>query len=102
MKKVLLGIGIVLVGFAACKKKDGISCDNAELRIKNIGNDTIWYSFNSRAWDQMLLPDSSVSHFVGPIEVSDESESTVTTYFESDHGNYAIEVNDCLIKKEIQ
>lgn len=102
MNKALFTSAIILLIFAGCRKKDGISCDNAELRIKNIGNDTIWYSFNSSNWDQQLLPDSSISHFVGPIEISDESESTVTTTFSSDHGSYAITVDDCLVVREIQ
>ena len=102
MKKVLFALGIVMVGFIACKKKGGISCDNAELRIKNIGNDTIWYAFNSSSWDKMLLPDSTISEFVGPIEVGGDSESLVTTTFESDHGNYAITVDDCVVNREIQ
>lgn len=102
MKKLILPACLVLVGFMACKKKDEIHCDNAELRIKNTGNDTIYYGFNTSAWTEILLPDSTISHFVGPVEVTSTSESTVTTTFESDHGSFSIEINDCLITKEIQ
>lgn len=101
MKKTGFVICVLLIGFVSCKKK-GIQCDNAELRIKNIGTDTIYYSFNSSAYTDTLLPGATISSFVGPIEVTSESESTVTTTFESTHGNYAIEVDDCVVTREIQ
>ena len=102
MKKFILPLLLVLAVFGACKKKDSINCKNAELRIKNIGTDTIYYAFNSSAFTEILMPDSTVSQFVGHIEVSDEVENTVTTTFQSDHGNYFITIDECVEKRTIK
>ena len=101
MKKAIILASLAAVAIVACKKKDGISFDNAELRIKNTGTDTIYYSFNSSAYTDTLLPGATISEFVGPIEVSDETESTVTTSFMSTHGNFFVEVDDCVVNREI-
>lgn len=101
-KKLIFGVSLFMIGFMACKKKDDIICDNAELQIKNIGNDTIRYSFNSNAQNMILLPGATLSEFVGPIKITDETENTVITTFESDHGNYVITVDNCVVMKEIK
>jgi hypothetical protein len=84
---------------ASCKKN--VSCD-ASLCVKNIGHDTIHYSWGSSAYTDSLLPGQSGCTAAGHIEVSGGSSSTPTLYFESDHGNYAITVDECEETREVE
>ena len=90
---------LILFLFASCKKK--VDCD-ATLCVKNIGNDTIHYSWGSSAYEDSILPGKSACKNVGHIEIDGSSESTITAYFDSDHGNYAIKVDECEENHEIE
>lgn len=80
----------------ACKKNP--NCDNARVCVKNVGNDVIWYGWNTNAYADSLAPGEETCNYVG--EISDGSY--YITRFESDHGTYAIKVEECDQKQEIK
>ena len=90
---------LLIIVFTSCKKK--VDCD-ATLCVKNIGNDTIHYSWGSSVYEDSILPGHSACKSVGHIEIDGTSESTVTAYFDSDHGNFAIKVDECEENHEIE
>lgn len=100
MKKALplSAVLLAIVLLPSCEKK--IECD-ATLCIKNISSTVVHYSWGSSVYTDSILPGASACVNVGPIEVSSTSTSTPTWYFESDHGNYAITVDECAENHEI-
>jgi len=82
----------------SCKKVD---CE-ATLCIKNIGSQVIHYSWGSSYYTDSIMPGESACENVGHIEISNRVEHTRTAYFESDHGNYAIRVDECDENQEIE
>ena len=48
------------------------------------------------------MPGETACENVGHIEITSTSESTITAYFNSDHGDYAILVDECEENHEIQ
>ena len=97
--KIYIPFLIAMLIFLSCKKK--VDCD-ATLCVKNIGHDTIHYSWGSSAYSDSLLPSQTACKSVGHIEIDGTSNSTVTAYFESDHGNFAIKVDECEENHEIE
>jgi hypothetical protein len=57
----------------------------------NNTNDTINYAWNSNFYDQVLLPGETACRDLGEKEWNE----SFTTFFESDHGFYALDVDEC-------
>lgn len=84
----------------SCKKYP--QCDNAQLCVKNIGNKVIHYAWNTSGLSDSIMPGGSACTNVGKMNADPNNSETPTTYFYSDHGNYAITVNECNEVKDIQ
>ena len=97
MKKIL----IILFAFAlsACGKDK--NCENGHLSIVNLTGDTVFYSWGSSWYSDTLLPFATVIRDVGKIENTLTSQSSYTEFFNSDHGDYAIDVTSCNQKFEL-
>src|SRR6185436_15292591 len=93
MKTITLNFVLIsLIFLSSCKKK--VSCE-ANLCVKNIGQETIHYSWGSSVYTDSVMPGESACKSVGHIEIDEGSSSTTVEYFNSDHGHYAIEVDEC-------
>ncbi len=90
MKKVISGLFISAIAIAtqACGKG---GCDNARVCMVNNTNDTVEYAWNSNFYDQILLPGESACQDLGEMAWNESA----TTFFESDHGFYALDVDEC-------
>ncbi|PKP04632.1 MAG: hypothetical protein CVU11_04445 [Bacteroidetes bacterium HGW-Bacteroidetes-6] len=91
---------LVISGFLSCC--NNVNCDNAQICVKNVGNETIHYCWNCNSYDDSIAPGESTCLDVGPIYINLTTTSTVWVEFDSDHGTYRTEVNDCYIEKEIE
>jgi hypothetical protein len=100
LKPIYILFLFTVILFTACKKKT--KCDNAQLCIKNIGTDTIYFCWGCSSYTDSILPGGKACRYVGPIEVSGSSENVVWSDFESTHGNFRIKVDDCLVEKDIE
>ncbi len=100
MKKIIPLILVISAALASCTKK--VQCDNAQLCVRNIGTDTIYYCWGCNSYDSTLVPGASACINVGEIEVSRSIENTAIMSFYSTHGSYAMEVDECFEKREIE
>lgn len=91
---------ITIIFLEGCKKK--IECDNAQLCVKNIGTDKIYYCWGCSFYSDSILPGNKACKYVGAIEITSSSESVVWVDFSSSKGSYRIKVDDCYVEKEIQ
>ncbi len=88
-KSALYGIALTLgLTAASCSKKN---CDNARVCMVNNTQDTVEYAWNSNFYDQVLLPGETACRDLGEMSWNE----SMVTYFESDHGFYALDVEDC-------
>ena len=97
--KIILIIAFLLI-ITSCSKT--IDCDNAQLCDKNIGNDTINYCWGCYPYTEILLPGESACMDAGEVHISSTEESTSVQYFDSDHGSFAIRVDDCNVEREVE
>jgi hypothetical protein len=92
------------ISLTGCGSKD-FHCDNAQLCIKNVGQDTIHYAWGSSWYDQKMGPGESACTFVGEVYRKSSLTTVAENYpvvpFDSDHGSFGIEVNACYVEKEI-
>jgi hypothetical protein len=95
-----LALVVITTMLIGCTKK--VDCDNAQICLKNIGNDTIWYCWGCSGYTETLLPGDKACKYVGEVYIKNSSESIVWIDFTSDHGHYRMKVDDCYIEKEIQ
>lgn len=95
----MFSILFLLLLFASCTKR--VECDDAQVCVVNTGTDTIHYCWNCNSFTNILLPGESTCKNVGEIKITSNTEITVSTYFESDHGSYIIDVEDCYVEMEI-
>jgi len=90
--RTTLAIGLLsLIFLSSCKK---VSCD-ATLCVKNIGTQTIHYGWGTNMIIDSILPGQSACKDVGHIETGLFNSSTSNVSFDSDHGDYIIEVDEC-------
>lgn len=98
MKKIILLL--FAIALFACNKD--LNCDNGQLSIKNSTGDTVFYSWGSSWYTDTLLPGATVVYDVGKIENTITSQTSYTVPFNSDHGDYAIDVTRCHQEHELQ
>jgi hypothetical protein len=98
MKKLLFLL--LFLSFVACKKDR--NCSNGQLCIKNSTGATVHYGWNTNIYTDSIAPGAIVCHDVGKIENTLTSQTSQTTYFNSDHGSYNIEVTTCHQEHELQ
>ena len=98
MRKTLPIIMLCLAFMAACHGREFPECDNAQLCVRNVGVDTIHYSFGSNFDTDTLYPGELDCISVGEIS---EGQSYIYTFYSS-HGNYFIEVFDCYDERTIE
>lgn len=90
MKKLILFLSVGIIGWISTScAKDG--CDSASVCMVNNTSDTVYYSWNSNLHDMMLPPGESACREVGELQWNE----SFTTFFESDKGSYALDVEDC-------
>lgn len=70
------------------------SCSTSQVCVRNETGDTVYYCFGCNFYSEMLLPGESACKEGG--EVS--RNSSYVTYFNSDHGSYAIDVDQCFVE----
>ncbi len=92
-------LGLLLLAFASCKKS--VYCENAVLCIKNAGQSDIHYAWNSSGLSDTLRPGEKACTEVGEISTKKSNEIGKRTTFNSDHGNYSIDVTECNMEREI-
>ena len=97
--KFFLFAGLAVLAFTSCKKY--VICDNAEVCIKNVGKDTIWYGWNSGNNSNKLRPGETTCDQVGEIDTDPNNGTGKRTSFSSNHGNYFFDVKECHMEKEI-
>ena len=87
-------IAIVLF-ISSCDYKKH-SCTST-LCIRNIGTDTIHYTFTSGGtYSDSIMPGNKVCVGPGNLELEDDiPQNSVLVNFESDHGNTTIIVDEC-------
>lgn len=95
---ILLAIPLFIV--LSCKKY--VYCENAEVCVRNAGSDTIWCAWNSSLYNIKLAPGESTCSKVGEINTNPRNGTRKIIYFNSDHGNYALEVQECNQKHDIK
>ena len=98
MRTAILLFLFSVLCMSSCKKVD---CD-ATLCVKNTGSQVIHYAWGSNFYTDSIMPGESACENVGHIEITSTTESTITAYFNSDHGDYAILVDECDENHEIQ
>jgi hypothetical protein len=112
--KNLFFVIVALFVFTNCVKKkknipDDINCDNAQVCVGNLTNDTIFYEWNSNGLGDTLLPGKSTCLNVGPVrciynrntgDIKDQLYSTVS--INSTWGTWAINVETCLKKSNFE
>jgi hypothetical protein len=99
--KLLYSFLLISIITISCSK-DKLDCDNAQLCVKNIGNDTINYCWGCYPYTEVLLPGEKACRFVGEIHSSTNEEDLSVRYFDSDHGNLAIRMDACYVERQIE
>ena len=89
---------IFILSAIALSCREPLNCDNAELCVKNIGTDTIFYCWGCNYYEDYILPGESACIYVG--EVTHESQPIY--YFDTNGATYAIPVDDCFVEKLIE
>lgn len=86
--------------------EDDVDCENAELCVKNIGTDTIYYCWGCNYYEDFIIPRGEACTNVGEISIdysiSGTTESVIWINFDSSHGSYLIRVDDCYVEKFIE
>lgn len=100
MRPLFILFFISILGLSC--SKETLDCDNAQLCVKNIGNDTINYCWGCYPFTEVLLPGEKACRYVGEIHSSTNDEDKSIYYFDSDHGNYAMGMNACYVEKLIE
>ena len=85
---------------ASCVKE--VDCENAEMCVRNVGTDTVFYCWNCSDFSSIILPGEKACKNVGKIYISSTKESTVGASFNSPQGNYITEIRDCYTEFEIE
>ena len=104
MKSILILLSISsLIFISSCKKKK-VQCDHGEVCVKNIGSDTIYYSWGGSQMDKYILPgETTCTQTQEEIYITRNEESFSTIYFETiGHGSYAIKVKECKVNREVK
>ena len=99
MRERLLLFATIFCGLSACVEK--IDCE-AELCVKNVGNDTIRYAWNSTSLDEKLEPQGTTCRQLGRLQKDRINDGYFITQFNSDRGTYAIKVEQCYTEYEIE
>lgn len=99
MKYFILIISLLSIIFINCSKEK-LDCDNAQICVKNVGQDTIYYCWGCNIPTEILLSGGKTCADLGPVD-ADKDEFIVQVDFMSDHGNYIIETQDCYTEKEV-
>jgi hypothetical protein len=100
-KKVLLvamplTAGILLMDSCTNPDSGGVNCSNAQLCIQNQSGKVVHYQFDQQpGYTDSIMPGGSACKYVGKVVVNSTTSQTVTTWFYSDRGNYAITVSQC-------
>ncbi|MCF8256424.1 MAG: hypothetical protein K9J06_02660 [Flavobacteriales bacterium] len=76
----------------------GSKCDDAQLCVRNMGTDTIYYCWGCNYYADTLLPNGSACINVGPVS------SSQYTYinFQYDLASYDILVDKCEVESVIE
>ena len=99
MKTTIFLLSLLIIISLGCSKEE-LDCDNAQVCVRNVGNDTINYCWGCNSLTEILLPGGVACADIGPVKV-EKDQFSVQIDFMSDHGNYIIEANDCYTEKEI-
>ena len=93
MKKLVI-IALLTIVIVSCSKKM-TTCDNAVACVKNVGNDTINYAWNSTPfYDGELLPGQSTCIDLGEVDI-EEGDWFASNKFYNDHGDFGILSTEC-------
>jgi hypothetical protein len=86
----------------ACLLAGCVNCKDAELCVKNISTDTIYFCWGCNYYQDTLLPQEQACIHVG--EVKKNLTTSQYTYgdFFSSHGSYSILVDDCYVESVIE
>lgn len=77
-------LGILMV----CFLSEYTNCYNAELCVKNTGNDTIYYCWAANLLQNTLFPDQITCILVGPIKKNITTKQYTYGDLFSDHSHY--------------
>jgi len=97
--KTLISILIFFTLLMGCSKK--LDCEDATLCVKNVGNDTIYYCWGCYPYTEILLPGEKACRNIGSIHSSTNEEDLSVYYFDSNHGNLVIRMNECNVQRQI-
>lgn len=100
MRKLVLLLIPLLFVIISCAKK--VDCENAELCVKNIGTDVIYYCWGCNMFSDSILPGEKACVNVGSVYVSYTTESIHWVDFNSTHGDFVIKVDKCFNEIEIE
>jgi hypothetical protein len=92
MKK-LVTIALLTIVIVSCSK-ERTTCDNAVVCVKNIGNDTINYAWNSTYYDSKLLAGEKTCIDLGEVDI-EEGDWFASNQFNNDHGDFGILSTGC-------
>ncbi len=98
MKKCIILFSVLGVFLYSCTKK--IECDNAQICVKNLSTDTVYYCWGCNTPNEILLPNNKTCIDLGPVDVK-KDEFLVYAEFRSTKGNFTIESTECYTEKEI-
>lgn len=98
MKHLFIILFISILAYSCSKETH---CDNAQLCVKNVGNDTINYCWGCYPYTEVLLPGEKACRYVGEVTITSTEETYTVQYFDSDRGNIAIKMNDCYVEQPV-
>lgn len=98
MKKLIILFSVFVSLLYSCSKK--IECDNAQICVKNLSADTVYYCWGCNTPSEVLLPNNKTCIDIGPVDVK-KDEFLVYADFTSTKGNFTIESTECYTEKEI-
>ena len=87
---IIIALSLIL---SSCKKE--YNCSNGELCVVNRTKDLVRYSFGGSVYTDELPPGRKACIDVGKIKTRPWGGSSVTVYFNSDHGSYYFKVTQC-------
>lgn len=97
--KNLVIIALLTIVIVSCSKEQTM-CDNAVVCVKNVGNDTINYAWNSTYYDGELLPGQNTCIDLGEVDI-EEGDWFASNKFYNDHGDFGILSTECYEELEI-
>jgi len=96
MKNVIFVLFVFFVSLSC--NKEFPECDSAELCVENIGSDTIYFCWGCNYYEDTLYPGEKACRLLGEMSGGTEYDA----YFDSSHGSYIINVDECYEVKYIE